>query len=203
MKIRNIKISMCLLLVVVCILSGCNKKTKETSGPNESPVVTGSPSVDNNSSSTQDSLNAVPEFTIDEAVPEDVKQNIDFDAYQNQNIYELNEVETDTSAKTKLLYPSNLYMAENLDVKYHVALVTRDNGTVVLEVLGTDFIVSKNVSVIKVEWKSVGLKVTHNEKAYEFKGLCITMDEDVYFYEDVFYSPYNENRKINVKTIGE
>lgn len=72
-----------------------------------------------------------------------------------------------------------------------------------LEVLGTDFVITKTVSVIKVEWKKVGLKVTPNEKAYEFKGLCITMDEDVYFYEDVFYSPYNENRKINVKTIGE
>jgi len=167
-------IALSLLLISCLCFAGCKK--------DPAPQATGS-------------ANAVSKVTIDGAISEDVKNKIDFDAYKNQRAYEL--AEKNSSSEIKLLYPVNIYQTETMDVKYHVDISTTADGSSVLEVLGTDFTVPKHIKEIKVEWVSVGLKVLPTEKFYEFKGLCVTMDGEVCFYEDVFYSPYVEGRKID------
>lgn len=175
MKKKYIKLAVLFIAVISCIcFIGC-KDEKKNSGSGISKV------------------------TVDGAVSDEIKNKIDFDAYKNQKAYELSEK---NKSEIKLFYPVNIFETDTMDVKYHVEIAKASKKSVVLEVLGTDFTINKSVKEIKVEWKSVGLKVLPTEKVYEFKGLCITVDGDVYFYEDVFYSPFIEGRDITYNPVG-
>jgi hypothetical protein len=136
---------------------------------------------------------------LEGAVSKEVQDKIDFDAYKTQEAYELKEKEN--TSKIKLLYPVNIFKTDTMNVKYHVEVGNDDNGNTVLEVLGTDFTIAKKVKEIKVEWRSVGLKVLQTEKVYRFDGLCITVDGDVYFYQDEFFSPFVEGRDIAYEAV--
>ncbi|MBE7064462.1 MAG: hypothetical protein E7384_01435 [Ruminococcaceae bacterium] len=175
MKKSYIKFAVLFITVISCIcFIGCKDKDKK-------------------------STSAVSKVTVDGAVSDEIKNKIDFDAYKNQKAYELSEKK---ESEIKLLYPVNVFETDTMDVKYHVEVAKASKKSVVLQVLGTDFTINKSVKEIKVEWKSVGLKVLPTEKVYEFKGLCITVDGDVYFYEDVFYSPFIEGRDITYNPVG-
>ncbi|MBQ8164204.1 MAG: hypothetical protein IJZ94_00105 [Clostridia bacterium] len=207
MQKKYMKFILFVIIAAMCVCAGCGKKSGDSVISPESPAANENTSTDGNlpnaeSPGTTDSIiNSVPEITIDEAVSDEVKESIDFDVYTNQRAYELQE--KDTEPQIKLIYPVNIYRTDVMDVKYHVDIVNADDGSVVLQVLGTDFTVTKTVSEIKVEWQSVGLKVMPTEKVYKFKGLCITIDGEVYFYEDTFYSPFIEGREITYTQISE
>lgn len=130
---------------------------------------------------------------IDSAVSEEVKSQIDFDAYKNQQSYVLGEKNGD--AEIKLLYPVNAYLTEKMDVKYHVELSKDEAGTNVLEIFGTDFSLPQGVKEVKVEWTKYSQS---SEKMYRMERLCISLDGEVYFYEDEFYSPRIPGREIVV-----
>lgn len=174
MKKVWIKVFALVVAVIACMsFTGCNDEETKTS---------------------DESAQKVSNIKLEGAVSNDVKDKIDFDAYITQEAYELKEKEN--SQKIKLLYPVNAFETDSMKVTYHVDVRKDDNGTTVLEVFGTDFLLEKTAKEIKVEWKSIGLDVKPTEKLHKITGLCITIDGEVHFYQDTFYSPFIEGREM-------
>lgn len=180
MKKVYIKIIAAVLLIVGCLsVTGCN------GGDNGAATPTPSVAAD---------ANAKPvEVKIESAVSEEVKSKIDFDAYKEQRAYVLGE--SDTSSDIKLLCPISAYMTDKIEVIYHVALNKADDGSDILEIFGTDFSFPKGVKEIKVEWKKYS---QYNNNMYRLENLCITIDGEVYFYEEEFFTPRIAGREIVV-----
>ncbi len=178
----------CLLTLSVCALSGCSdKKSKEITSPLATP--------------TGDSILAVPDVTISDKVDESVINGINFEEYEykDSSAYKLSEKET--SSKIKLTVPTTDYSIANMKGTFHVDIVNKDDGRLVLELLGTDFTLPQGIKTCEVKWKSMGIFHTSGEKLYRFINLCIELDGSVYFYENTFYSPIIEGRMEVVEPI--
>lgn len=191
-------------------MSSCKKDDKKTdgsAGPTSSVAVsetpadgtavgdgdsTGNPTDGSNGTGVE---SGEVSSVVVEKVDESVSDSIDLNVYDNFK-YDLGEVETDNDIT--LIAPVLNSVSDWAKIDYHIKCVTNSDGTKTLELLGTDFVIAEDFSVIKVMWTWEGEVVVDSEKVRRFEGLCIMLDDEIYFYEDEFYSPVVEGRYVTV-----